>query len=119
MDECFRELGFAGYLLKPVTHRDLTDCLMMVLGTQAEDWRLATQPIVTRHALRSQRSREAHHILLAEDNVVNQKVACRILEKIGYRVDVAADGAGRIRRMAERPVRPDSDGLPNASHGRL
>jgi PAS domain S-box-containing protein len=88
----FSELGFAGYLLKPVTHRDLTDCLMMVLGTQAEGWRTATQPIVTRHALRSQRQREAHHILLAEDNLVNQKVACRILEKLGYRVDVAADG---------------------------
>jgi PAS domain S-box-containing protein len=89
----FSELGFAGYLLKPVTHRDLTDCLMMVLGTQAEGWRMATQPIVTRHALRSQRVREAQqHVLLAEDNVVNQKVACRILEKMGYRVDVAADG---------------------------
>jgi PAS domain S-box-containing protein len=88
----FSELGFAGYLLKPVTHRDLTDCLMMVLGTQAEDWRTATQPIVTRHALRSQRQRETHHVLLAEDNVVNQKVACRILEKLGYRVDVAVDG---------------------------
>jgi PAS domain S-box-containing protein len=89
----FSDLGFAGYLLKPVTHRDLTDCLMMVLGTQAEGWRMATQPIVTRHALRSQRVREAqYHVLLAEDNVVNQKVACRILEKMGYRVDVAAEG---------------------------
>jgi two-component system, sensor histidine kinase and response regulator len=88
----FSELGFAGYLLKPVTHRDLTDCLTMVLGTQAEGWRMSTQPIVTRHALRSQRVREAHHILLAEDNLVNQKVACRILEKLGFRVDVAADG---------------------------
>ena len=88
----FSDLGFAAYLLKPVTHRDLTDCLMMVLGMQAEGWRMATQPIVTRHALRSQRHREAHHILLAEDNLVNQKVACRILEKLGYRVDVAADG---------------------------
>jgi CheY-like chemotaxis protein len=88
----FSELGFAGYLLKPVTHRDLTDCLTMVLGTQAEGWRMATQPIVTRHALRSQRVRETRHILLAEDNPVNQKVACRILEKLGLRVDVAADG---------------------------
>jgi PAS domain S-box-containing protein len=88
----FAELGFAGYLLKPVTHRDLTDCLMMVLGTHAENWRLSTQPMVTRHALRSQRMRETRHILLAEDNAVNQKVACRILEKFGYRVDVAGDG---------------------------
>jgi two-component system, sensor histidine kinase and response regulator len=88
----FSDLGFAGYLLKPVTHRDLTDSLMMVLGTQAQDWRMSTQPIVTRHALRSKRVRESNHILLAEDNPVNQKVACRILEKLGYRVDVAADG---------------------------
>jgi PAS domain S-box-containing protein len=88
----FSELGFAGYLLKPVTHRDLTDCLSMVLGTQAEGWRTSTQPIVTRQALRSQRMRETQHILLAEDNPVNQKVACRILEKLDYRVDVAADG---------------------------
>ena len=88
----FGKLGFAGYLLKPVTHRDLTDCLTMVLGTQAEGWRMSTQPIVTRHALRSQRVRGTHHILLAEDNPVNQKVACRILEKLGFRVDVAADG---------------------------
>ena len=88
----FSDLGFAAYLLKPVTHRDLTDCLTMVLGTQAEGWRMATQPIVTRHALRSQRVRETHRILLAEDNPVNQKVACRILEKLGFRVDVAADG---------------------------
>jgi PAS domain S-box-containing protein len=89
----FSDLGFAGYLLKPVTHRELTGCLMMVLGTQAEGWRTATQPIVTRQALRSQRLREGqHHVLLAEDNVVNQKVACRVLEKLGYRVDVAGDG---------------------------
>ena len=88
----FSDLGFAAYLLKPVTHRDLTDCLTMVLGTQAEGWRMATQPIVTCHALRSQRVRETHRILLAEDNPVNQKVACRILEKLGLRVDVAADG---------------------------
>jgi PAS domain S-box-containing protein len=92
----FSELGFAGYLLKPVTHRDLTDCLTMVLSAQAEGWRMQTQPIVTRHALRSQRTRDSHHILLAEDNLVNQKVACRILEKLGFRVDVAADGQAAL-----------------------
>src|SRR6202034_2361193 len=60
----FAELGFAGYLLKPVTQRDLTDCLMLVLATNAEVWHSRTHPIVTRHQLRAQRSRGRNHILL-------------------------------------------------------
>jgi PAS domain S-box-containing protein len=93
----FGEMGFAGYLLKPITHRDLTDCLMMVLGVRAETWSMRSQPMVTRQALLSQRSPDSHRILVAEDNIVNQKVACRILEKLGYRVDVAADGEAAFR----------------------
>jgi CheY-like chemotaxis protein len=93
----FGEMGFAGYLLKPVTQRDLIDCLMIVLGARTEPARLAAQPIVTRHGLRMQRTSETHRILLVEDNVVNQKVACRLLEKLGYRVDVAGDGAAAVK----------------------
>jgi len=96
----FSEIGFAGYLLKPVTQRDLTDCLSMVLGVRAEAWTTGAHAIVTRHALRSQRVRTAEHILLAEDNIVNQKVACRMLEKLGYHVDVAVDGQAAIDAWA-------------------
>ncbi|HVF16429.1 MAG TPA: response regulator [Steroidobacteraceae bacterium] len=96
----FADLGFAGYLLKPVTQRDLTDSMMLVLGTKAEAWHSHTQRIVTRHALRSQRAKDTQHILLAEDNLVNQKVACRILEKLGYRVDVAIDGQAAVDAWA-------------------
>ncbi|MBC7982807.1 MAG: response regulator [Candidatus Obscuribacterales bacterium] len=92
----FADIGFAGYLLKPVTQRDLLDCLSMVMSTQAESWHQKSQPIITRHALRSQRAEHRHHILLAEDNAVNQKVACRTLEKLGYRVDTAVDGQAVI-----------------------
>jgi PAS domain S-box-containing protein len=88
----FADLGFAAYLLKPVTQRDLNLCLSMVFAATAEAWHMQSQPIVTRHTVRSYRGRKKHRILLAEDNAVNQKVACRTLEKLGFRVDVAGDG---------------------------
>jgi PAS domain S-box-containing protein len=92
----FADIGFAGYLLKPVAQSDLTDCLMLVLGNTAESWHLKSQPIVTRHALRAQRHRAPKRVLLAEDNLVNQKVALRMLEKLQCRVEVVADGLATI-----------------------
>ncbi|MET0657641.1 MAG: response regulator, partial [Steroidobacteraceae bacterium] len=94
--QMFADIGFAGYLLKPVTQRDLTECLMLVLARSASTWQQQTQPIVTRHELRAQRSRGKNHILLAEDNLVNQKVALRLLETLGYRVDVVGDGRAAV-----------------------
>jgi len=94
--QLFADIGFAGYLLKPVTQRDLTECLMLVLANEAESWHQRTQPIVTRHALRAQRAQTRNRILLAEDNLVNQMVARRLLEKLDYRVDVVADGKAAV-----------------------
>jgi PAS domain S-box-containing protein len=85
----FSELGFAAYLLKPVTQRDLNDCLALLLGARSET---SATPIVTRHQLRAIRAREQHHLLLVDDNPVNQKVGKALLERIGYRIDLAADG---------------------------
>jgi two-component system, sensor histidine kinase and response regulator len=94
--QLFADIGFAGYLLKPVAQRDLTECLMLALASDADTWRTHTQPIITRHALRAQRARTQNRILLAEDNIVNQKVAVRLLEKLNYRVTVVADGAAAV-----------------------
>jgi CheY-like chemotaxis protein len=52
--QLFADIGFAGYLLKPVAQRDLTDCLMLALASGADTWRTRAQPMVTRHALRAQ-----------------------------------------------------------------
>jgi two-component system, sensor histidine kinase and response regulator len=92
----FADIGFAGYLLKPVTQRDLTECLVLVLANTAHSWHLQSQPMITRHALRAQRARTRNRILLAEDNIVNQKVALRQLEKLNYRVDTVADGQAAV-----------------------
>jgi signal transduction histidine kinase/CheY-like chemotaxis protein/HPt (histidine-containing phosphotransfer) domain-containing protein len=94
--QLFAEIGFAGYLLKPVAQRDLVDCLKLVLARSAETWHMQTQPLVTRHALRAIRAQHKSRILLAEDNSVNQKVATRFLEQLDYRVDVVSDGRAAV-----------------------
>jgi two-component system, sensor histidine kinase and response regulator len=95
-EEKFADIGFAGYLMKPVTRRDLTDLLLLILDKPATVWHMRSQPIVTREALRSTRSARPRRLLLAEDNLVNQKVAQRLLETLGHRVEIAADGEAAV-----------------------
>jgi two-component system, sensor histidine kinase and response regulator len=88
----FADLGFAGYLVKPITRRDLTACLSLVMSNSAESWKSRAQPLVTRHQVRAVRVDGDCRILLAEDNPVNQKVARMVLEKLGLEVTVVNNG---------------------------
>ncbi len=94
--QMFASAGFAGYLLKPVTQRELVQCLMLVLAADADTWHRRTQPIVTRHTLEAQRARSRNRVLLAEDHPVNQKVAVRMLEKLECRVTVVTNGRDAV-----------------------
>jgi signal transduction histidine kinase/CheY-like chemotaxis protein len=85
------EPGFAGYLLKPVAQRDLASCLKLVLSSTAEPWHARTQTIVTQQPA-VQRGSERHRILIAEDNVVNEKVARHSLQRLGFHVDAVKNG---------------------------
>ncbi len=89
-----RELGVSAYLTKPISQSDLLDAILTTLGAAEA---AAASRLVTRHTLRESRSRL--RVLLAEDNLVNQKLATRILEKMGHEVQVAANGKEAIEAL--------------------
>ena len=100
-----KELGFAGYLVKPVKQSHLFDCLRTVTGKSVSTEPKPSEAIVTRHSMAEDRKRRIR-ILLAEDNAANQKVALRILDrKLGYRADAVANG----REVLEALARADYD----------
>jgi signal transduction histidine kinase/CheY-like chemotaxis protein len=86
-----RELGISAYLVKPIRQGELLDAICKLLDKSVQK-HLAT--LVTRHTLQEERHRI--RILLAEDNVVNQTLAVRLLEKRGYSVTVAPDGQAAV-----------------------
>ena len=90
-------IGISAYLTKPVDEADLYDCLVEVMD---EERRRRAPHLVTRHSLRELRPPVAARVLVAEDNEVNQKVAVRILEKLGYRVEVAENGREALEACA-------------------
>jgi len=90
-----RELGLAAYLTKPVKPALLLDAIMLALGT-APDKR-AEAPLITRHSLNQVHTR--YSILLTEDNIINQKLAVRILENRGHRVTIAGNGAEALEAL--------------------
>ncbi|CAN5813493.1 hypothetical protein BH23ACT11_BH23ACT11_01730 [soil metagenome] len=89
--EAARRAGIEAYLTKPVRQSELYDSLALVMSASADIAAEGTS-LVTRHSLRERRSIRQPHVLLAEDNPVNQKVATRMLEKLGFRIDLASNG---------------------------
>jgi CheY-like chemotaxis protein len=61
----------------------------------------ALQPSTIHPISDSELHARRYHVLLVEDNLVNQKVACRTLERIGYRVDIAGDGKAAVEAWVQ------------------
>ena len=107
---------FSAYLAKPVHQSQLFDTLVGLLAhalapKETKAAKPKTDPeMAARHPLR---------ILLAEDNVVNQKLALRILTQMGYRADLASNGVEAVESLARQTYdvllmdvqMPEMDGL--------
>jgi two-component system, sensor histidine kinase and response regulator len=84
------QLGIAAYLLKPVRQSELRDAIGRVLSSSAASGKTS---LITRYSLREQAvGAKSLKILLAEDNLTNQKLATRVLEKRNHSVTVVANG---------------------------
>ncbi|NEQ37518.1 MAG: response regulator [Okeania sp. SIO3I5] len=90
------QVSLAGFLNKPIKQSQFYNVLLQVFGTTGEGYLNAKTPSLGVKYFQdlSEKSsvRSNVRILLAEDNVVNQKVAKHLLERIGYRADLAANG---------------------------
>jgi PAS domain S-box-containing protein len=113
---------FGAILTKPVKADQLYATLLRVVGTQ----RPAESVPLTGPARLNREMAQEHplRILLAEDNLVNQKVAQRMLERLGYRPDVVANGLEALQAL-ERQIydvvlmdvqMPEMDGVEATTH---
>ncbi len=112
-----QELGVSAYLLKPIRQSELREAVARVLGAREHE---GTIPLITRFSLQDAREPEAFlRVLLAEDNIVNQRLAVRLLEKRGHRVVVAATGLETLQALEKESFdlvlmdvqMPEMDGL--------
>jgi signal transduction histidine kinase/CheY-like chemotaxis protein len=112
-----QELGVSAYLLKPIRQSELREAVARVLGAHETKGAI---PLITRYSLQDAREPSASlRILLAEDNLVNQRLATRLLEKRGHSVVVASNGLEAVASFErDRPdlilmdvQMPEMDGL--------
>ncbi len=95
--------GIAAYLTKPIRQSLLYECLSLVLGSESQATHSTEQslpPILTQDGLSVGPTRSMPLVLIVEDNLVNQKVAANMIEKMGYRVNVVANGREAVDSLA-------------------
>ncbi len=104
------EAGFNGYLARPVREYHLLKSIMqLVQRHRLEQTPLHSAEFITPHTFSEHRDQKVNtaerqlRILLAEDNLINQKVAVRMLEKLGCTIDIAVNGSEAVRMWRQSP----------------
>ena len=96
-----KKIGFSAYLTKPIRRSHLFDCLTLVFGRKKEKGKPEAS-VITRHSVSEIRKKNIK-ILIAEDNIINQKLALKLMEKFGFKADAVANGEEAIRSLSMIP----------------
>ncbi|OLD39120.1 MAG: hypothetical protein AUI57_04480 [Candidatus Rokubacteria bacterium 13_1_40CM_2_68_8] len=94
-----RTLGIARHLVKPFTPSELLNAVLLALGQSIET---KTSPLPPAPPGAEASSRRLH-VLVAEDNAVNQRLIVRLLEKMGHIPIVAYNGQEAVEAYESRP----------------
>ncbi|MCX5873911.1 MAG: response regulator, partial [Deltaproteobacteria bacterium] len=109
------ELGISAYLLKPINQQQL---LETICGSLQKNAVTKTKPsLLTRHSIRE--SKRSLNILLAEDNLINQKLAVSLIQRMGHKVSIAQNGRQALEAIEREKFdvilmdvqMPEMDGL--------
>jgi CheY-like chemotaxis protein/HPt (histidine-containing phosphotransfer) domain-containing protein len=93
------ELGISAYLTKPVFAGDLLAAIERAIGAKPSAVAAPSSATTTAGALAMRADARRARVLLAEDNVVNQRVAAGLLTRRGHHVTVAADGIEALAQL--------------------
>ena len=108
------ELGVSAYLVKPVKQSELLEAILVAVGGQS-----SLTGSLEKSTTSVKKSSHPKSVLLAEDSLINQKLAIGLLEKWGHQVTVANDGLEAVKLSGEREFdlvlmdvqMPEMDGL--------
>jgi len=118
-DPLVQQLGITHYVHKPILPAQLLDAVYSALSLQLQREK---RPPATRVLDSNFAARYPMNILLADDNAINQKVGLSVLQKLGYRADIAANGFEVLKALEQKPYdillldvqMPEMDGIEAA-----
>ncbi|MEG4939725.1 response regulator [Microcoleus sp. F4-D5] len=113
------EVDFAAFLNTPIKQSQLYNVLINIFGEQPSEIRVQRSSGPFLQSIPVLAEKLPLRILLADDHLVNQKVALQILQRMGYRADVAGNGIEVLQALRRQPYdvvlmdvqMPEMDGL--------
>ena len=94
-----KSMGIANHLTKPIDQRDLLSAISRALAREQ-----GPRPQLPQSMLPAELPERRLHVLLADDNAVNQRLAASLLERRGHRVTIAANGREALTALDRGPV---------------